>query len=202
MKINDIKFLPKANAFSDVYGKATGMPFVGEMMVAAAGQESEPTPEPEPDPTPDPEPQYVLQYLNATADCDEDAGCFSPIVQCTILSKEEMTDEEITYGWTFNDGGEEVHFPYDDAYDNHLEKTDGSYLITNENHGLYDVDEQYIGWYWTEYMNGNAQLAMSDEGDEATYTIYLNENSVGSRDIGVTFPICEENCNGEEEAEE
>lgn len=52
MKLNDIKFLPNANAFSDVYDKATGMPFVGEMMVAAAGQESEPTPDPEPDPEP------------------------------------------------------------------------------------------------------------------------------------------------------
>lgn len=37
MKLNDIKFLPKANAFSDVYAKATGMPFVGELMAAAAG---------------------------------------------------------------------------------------------------------------------------------------------------------------------
>ena len=37
MKLNDIKFTPKSNAFADVYGKATGMPFVGEMMVAAAG---------------------------------------------------------------------------------------------------------------------------------------------------------------------
>ena len=37
MKMNDIKFLPKANAFADVYSKATGVPFVGEMMVAAAG---------------------------------------------------------------------------------------------------------------------------------------------------------------------
>lgn len=37
MKLNDIKFLPKTNAFGDVYAKATGMPFVGEMMAAAAG---------------------------------------------------------------------------------------------------------------------------------------------------------------------
>ena len=44
MKLNDIKFLPKANAFADVYAKATGMPFVGEMMVAAAGNGSEPAP--------------------------------------------------------------------------------------------------------------------------------------------------------------
>lgn len=39
MKMNDIKFTPKSNAFADVYAKATGMPFVGEMMVAAAGIE-------------------------------------------------------------------------------------------------------------------------------------------------------------------
>lgn len=37
MKMNEIKFVPKANAFADVYSKATGMPFVGEMMAAAAG---------------------------------------------------------------------------------------------------------------------------------------------------------------------
>lgn len=44
MKINDIKFLPATNAVADVYAKATGMPFVGEMMVAAAGNGGEPTP--------------------------------------------------------------------------------------------------------------------------------------------------------------
>lgn len=38
MDINKIKYLPKTNAFGDVYAKATGMPFVGEMMVAAAAQ--------------------------------------------------------------------------------------------------------------------------------------------------------------------
>ena len=37
MKMNDIKFTPKSNAFADVYSKATGMPFIGEMMAAAAG---------------------------------------------------------------------------------------------------------------------------------------------------------------------
>lgn len=52
MKMNEIKFVPKANAFADVYSKATGMPFVGEMMVAAAGQGGD-SPEPEPvEPTP------------------------------------------------------------------------------------------------------------------------------------------------------
>lgn len=44
MKLNEVKFLPKANAFSDAYTKATGMPIVGEMMVAAAGNGGEPTP--------------------------------------------------------------------------------------------------------------------------------------------------------------
>lgn len=44
MDINKIKFVPQANAFSDVYAKATGMPFVGEMMAAAAGNGGEPTP--------------------------------------------------------------------------------------------------------------------------------------------------------------
>lgn len=44
MDINKIKYLPKTNAFGDVYTKATGMPFVGEMMVAAAGNGGEPTP--------------------------------------------------------------------------------------------------------------------------------------------------------------
>lgn len=47
MKLNDIKFLPKANAFAEVYAKATGMPFIGEMMVAAAGQGGSPEPEPD-----------------------------------------------------------------------------------------------------------------------------------------------------------
>lgn len=42
MKMNDIKFLPATNAVADVYGKATGVPFVGEMMVAAAGNGGEP----------------------------------------------------------------------------------------------------------------------------------------------------------------
>ena len=42
MKLNDIKFLPKANAVADVYAEATGMPIVGEMMVAAAGQGGNP----------------------------------------------------------------------------------------------------------------------------------------------------------------
>lgn len=37
MKFNDIKFVPKANAVADAYAKATGVPFIGEMMVAAAG---------------------------------------------------------------------------------------------------------------------------------------------------------------------
>lgn len=37
MKLNEVKYLPKSNAFADVYAKATGMPFVGEMMAAAAG---------------------------------------------------------------------------------------------------------------------------------------------------------------------
>lgn len=37
MDINKIKFVPKANAFAEVYGKATGVPFVGELMCAAAG---------------------------------------------------------------------------------------------------------------------------------------------------------------------
>lgn len=44
MDINKIKYLPKTNAFGDVYAKATGMPFVGEMMAAAAGNGGEPTP--------------------------------------------------------------------------------------------------------------------------------------------------------------
>jgi len=44
MKLNDVKFLPATNAVADVYTKATGLPIVGEMMVAAAGQGGEPTP--------------------------------------------------------------------------------------------------------------------------------------------------------------
>jgi len=44
MKLNDVKFTPATNAVADVYTKATGMPIVGEMMVAAAGQGGEPTP--------------------------------------------------------------------------------------------------------------------------------------------------------------
>lgn len=41
MKLNEVKFLPATNAVADVYTKATGMPFVGEMMVAAAGNGGE-----------------------------------------------------------------------------------------------------------------------------------------------------------------
>lgn len=52
MDINKIRFVPKANAFAEVYGKATGMPFVGEMMVAAAGNGGdEPTPPTPPTPS-------------------------------------------------------------------------------------------------------------------------------------------------------
>lgn len=40
MDINKIRFVPKANAFAEVYGKATGVPFIGEMMAAAAGNET------------------------------------------------------------------------------------------------------------------------------------------------------------------
>lgn len=36
MKLNEIKYLPATNAMGKVYADATGMPFVGEMMVAAA----------------------------------------------------------------------------------------------------------------------------------------------------------------------
>lgn len=39
MKLNEIKFTPKSNAFADVYSKATGMPFIGELMCAAAAQD-------------------------------------------------------------------------------------------------------------------------------------------------------------------
>lgn len=42
MKMNDIKFTPKANAFADVYAKATGVPFIGELVAAAAGNGGEP----------------------------------------------------------------------------------------------------------------------------------------------------------------
>lgn len=41
MKLNEVKFLPATNAVADAYTKATGVPFIGEMMVAAAGQGSE-----------------------------------------------------------------------------------------------------------------------------------------------------------------
>lgn len=40
MDINKIKFVPKANAFAEVYGKATGVPFIGELVAAAAGNGS------------------------------------------------------------------------------------------------------------------------------------------------------------------
>ncbi len=39
MKLNEVKFLPATNAVADAYTKATGIPFVGEMMAAAAGIE-------------------------------------------------------------------------------------------------------------------------------------------------------------------
>lgn len=185
MKLNEIKYLPESNAVAKVIGDATGVPFVGEMMVAAAGQESELTP--------DPEPQYILQSLIVAADCDEDAGCYVPLVQCTILSKEEMTDEEITYGWTFDDGEEVQTFPNEENLDNFLGYGEG-YLITNENYSSFEVDEQYIGWYWTLYNNENAELFMGEEGQEATYTIYVNGNSIGSRDKESVTPECDAKC--------
>lgn len=40
MDINKIRFTPKANAFAEVYGKATGVPFIGELVAAAAGNGS------------------------------------------------------------------------------------------------------------------------------------------------------------------
>lgn len=44
MKLNEIKYLPATNAVGKVYADATGMPFVGELMCAAAGNGGEPTP--------------------------------------------------------------------------------------------------------------------------------------------------------------
>lgn len=42
MKLNQVKYLAKTNAIADVYAKATGMPIVGELMAAAAGQGGNP----------------------------------------------------------------------------------------------------------------------------------------------------------------
>ena len=101
MKLNDIKFLPNANPFSDVYDKATGMPFVGEMMVAAAGQESEPTPDPDPTPT-----EFTVSNVRAVeydygiwtiqADANMDATGYTVYVQGDngAFSYYLMPDEE------------------------------------------------------------------------------------------------------------
>ena len=67
MKLNEIKYLPKSNAVADVYTKATGMPIVGEMMVAAAGQGGEPTPPTPPTPTKAEAPTYT--YSQDTTYC-------------------------------------------------------------------------------------------------------------------------------------
>lgn len=75
MKLNDIKFVPKANAFAEVYGKATGVPFIGEMMAAAAGNGSEPTP-----PTPS-----VVESVTIGA---MDGGLSYDIICTTILNSD------------------------------------------------------------------------------------------------------------------
>lgn len=51
MRINDIRYLPATNAVADAYSRATGVPFIGEIMAAAAGQGGE-SPEPGPGPEP------------------------------------------------------------------------------------------------------------------------------------------------------
>lgn len=66
MKLNEVKFLPKGNAVADAYTKATGMPIVGEMMVAAAGG-GEPTPPTPPTPTKAEAPTYT--YSQDTTYC-------------------------------------------------------------------------------------------------------------------------------------
>lgn len=90
MKINDIKYLPKTNAFGDVYAKATGMPFVGEMMVAAAGNGGEPTP-----PTPVPGEFGELQIYRSAEVPNYD---FNAVMQCTgymdDTKRYEFTTEE------------------------------------------------------------------------------------------------------------
>lgn len=47
MDFKNIKLLPATNAVGQVYAEATGMPIVGEMMAAAAGQGGSPEPEPD-----------------------------------------------------------------------------------------------------------------------------------------------------------
>ena len=65
MKLNEIHFIPKANAVADVYAKATGMPFVGEMMVAAAGQGGN---------SPEPVIWYIAWQLGGPEDIETSRG--------------------------------------------------------------------------------------------------------------------------------
>lgn len=65
MKINEIKYLPATNAVGKVYADATGVPFIGELMCAAAGNGGEPTP-----PTPSVvESVTVHTNQTSTSDC-------------------------------------------------------------------------------------------------------------------------------------
>ena len=142
MKLNDIKFLQKANAFSDVYTKATGMPFVGEMMVAAAGQESEPTPDPDPEPTPT---EFTVSNVRAV---EYDCGSW------TIQADANMDATGYTVYVQGNNGAFEYHLMPDEE--------DPTKLVENDeydNNFNYPTDGgDYTGWY-------------REEGVEAEYFI-------------------------------
>ena len=119
MKMNDIKFVPATNAFADVYGKATGVPFIGEMMAAAAGNGGEPTP-----PTPVPGEFGELQIYRTAEVPNYD---FNAVMQCT-----GYMDDTKSYEFT-NEANLFVLIMIVDPNDN-------TKLIMNT-----DNDSQYVG---------------------------------------------------------
>lgn len=211
MKINDIKFLPKANAFSDVYGKATGMPFVGEMMVAAAGNggSDEGGGGDDGDELP-----YILQSLTASAECDEESGEFTPIVVAAILSPYSMElsdflmNNAVLYSWYHDDGnGNEQSFPNDPDNDYPVMGYDYEELITDQNYQDLGVSSDYIGWYFCVFSSECATLFYAEHAeDTAEYTISIDNGEgripIGSSDIEVDYQNdCSDACNGGDEEE-
>lgn len=181
MELNDIKFLPKANAFADVYGKATGIPFIGEMMVAAAGNGGEPVP-------PQPESDYLLLLGGYEPSYyDEDGDCkTSPVVYCNFLSKENVSESTVSYGWT---GGSDCNdFPYDgcEDCDNYM-GCEATIVLTQDNYQEFDVGAEYIGWYYNEFTTNDSYWptlcdcdCFGDAGEgQATYSFYVNGDKIG-----------------------
>ena len=142
MKLNDIKFLPNANPFSDVYDKATGMPFVGEMMVAAAGNGGEPTPT-----------EFTVSNVRAVE------------IDCGLWTIQADANMDAT-GYTVYVKGN------GDAFEYHLmpDEGDNTKLVMDENHEniinpeMLSDGGDYTGWYRKEGVE-------EEVGIQGTYTV-------------------------------